>query len=224
MKTFKKNNVLKTLFIVVLIGSTFNFSSCIKAPCADVTCQNGGTSDSSDNCACNCPTGFEGQFCEEKILFQGPRNPSFEVASSNNNAANWGSAFVRKSGTGFLPSHGVYYSEINNYTNAATSASFSQEGVDLSRSSTMTFDYTFTREGEKNAICTFQVLFTSTGTTTLFEQTIDSNSTLPIQILNKKITLPKTTIPGRLMFKISVSTGSGNIPKVILGIDNIRVN
>ena len=217
MKTFKQNNVLTTLlFIAVLFGSTFYFSSCTKDPCEGVTCQNGGTSVASgNNCTCNCPTGYEGQFCE--IPFQGPRNPSFETTTD------WSGSGWQKTGTGFLPSQGVYYAQSEASTGGGAMV---QDGVDLTHSSTMTFDYTFTYSvvGPSDVICTFQVLFTSSGTTTLFEQNINSTSTLPIQILNKTITLPTTDAPGRLTFRKITGTGSGNPVWSWFELDNIRVN
>ncbi len=226
MKIFKKNNVLITLlFIVAFLGSTFYFSSCKKDPCKGVTCQNGGTSVSSgNNCTCNCPTGYEGQFCETKIPFQGPQNASFEIAGGTSGAANWYGypLNLRKTGTGFLPSQGVYFAQ----TVSTGTSTFYQDGVDLTHSSTMTFDYTFTYSvvGSSNVVCTFQVLFTSSGTTTLFQQTIDSISTRPIQILNKTITLPTTAAPGRLTFNAITSPSFGYPVQTVLEIDNIRVN
>ena len=39
-------------------------------PCKGITCQNGGTSVSSGNtCTCNCPAGYEGEFCQTKSDF-----------------------------------------------------------------------------------------------------------------------------------------------------------
>lgn len=221
MKTFRKSHVLIALpFIVALFGSTIYFSSCKNDPCKDVTCQNGGTSVSSgNNCSCNCAAGYEGQFCEIKIPFQGPQNPSFEVAgNTGTNAANWGyPAGYRKGGTGFLPSRGIWYAEMNF---GGITASLTQTGVDITHSTTMTFDYIFTVLKPK-ASATVKILFTSNGTITLWQQTIDSTSTLPIQILNQTISLPSTTDPGKLTIQV---TSAFNSDWPNFSIDNIRMN
>ena len=215
MKTSKKSHVLTTLLVIVaLFSSTFYFSSCKKEdPCKDVTCQNGGIPVSSgNNCTCNCPTGYKGQFCETKIPFQGPQNPSFEVAT---NWLGWPTTF-RKTGTGFLPSDGIWYGDMNF---SGLTASLWQNDVDITHSTTMTFDYVFTVLNP-NASATVKILFTSTGTVTLWQQTIDSTSILPIQILNQTISLPSTTAPGRLTIQVS-SAINNDWPN--FSIDNIRV-
>ena len=222
----KSHALIVLLFIVALSSSVFYLSSCKKDPCKGVTCQNGGTAVSSgNNCSCNCAKGYEGTNCEIKIPFQGPQNPSFETwVTSSSQAANWYgySPNLRTSGTGFLPSQGAYFAQ----TVSTGNASFYQDGVDLTHSSTMTFDYTFTTGavGPSNVVATFQVLFTSSGTTTLFQQIINTTNTLPIQTLSQTVNLPSTTSPGRLTFTAITSTYTGNPPTTILGIDNIRVN
>lgn len=44
--------------------------TCKKDPCKDVVCQNGGTAVSAGKtCTCDCPPGYEGEFCETKSDF-----------------------------------------------------------------------------------------------------------------------------------------------------------
>lgn len=63
----KKNNLsLVTLFFAFALA----LMSCKKDPCKDVVCQNGGTPVATGKtCSCDCPSGYEGQFCETKSNF-----------------------------------------------------------------------------------------------------------------------------------------------------------
>ena len=190
-----------------------------------------------------------------------------------NDGAYWNAAggelfaeYQRLSGTGFLPSQGQYYASLTNFSNNGASSaneqqvSFYQDSVDLSHSHTMTFDYTLSSGSPYFSPacfgpCTYtyftsitaQILFTSNGTVTLWQQTINGTSTwtsgagaawhtttvpaAPIQTLSQSITLPTLTAPGRLRFQITATAidSVGNVsspqyyPLGTFGIDNIRV-
>jgi hypothetical protein len=185
------------------------------------------------------------------IPFQGPQNPSFE------NSTHWGSSdpeFYYRTGTGFLPSAGVIYIALSNdYYSVGNElflspVNFYQDNVDLSHSTTMTFDYilSWDAEGEipvrtrtipgrltnglvVNDVTTpdtvmASVLFTGNGTITLWQQRISSSSsTSPIQS-HAIITLPSLPTPGRLLFQLtSIATDSG-MPTGTFSVDNINVH
>jgi len=170
------------------------------------------------------------------IPFQGPRNPGFESNSD------WISAtisqsplFVYKTGTGFLPSQGVYYGYFTNFnSNGAASGNYAvaniyQDNVDFSHSTTMTFDYTFTYAPywspmPATASVTVQFLFTANGTVTLWQQTINA-ATTPIQVKNASFTIPSLPTAGRFLIQLTAQNGSSTFyPTGNFSIDNIRVN
>ncbi len=212
-----------------------------------------------------------------RIPFQGPQNPSFEVDGYESYyywntssyvyvdvGAYWRTStgflpvaiYQRLSGTSFMPSQGNWYASLTNYSNnGAASANqtqvyFYQDSVDLSHSTTLSFDYTFScgsplmgyvQPGSYPptlGTVTAQLLFTSNGTITLWQQTISSTSTWtagqwstttspasPIQTLAQTITLPVLTQPGRLTFQIvsTPSTGFGP-PTAVFNVDNVKVH
>lgn len=59
---------MKRIFTVaIFLFSLLLNISCHKHPCEGLSCQNGGTlSESTEECYCSCPDGYEGQFCERK--------------------------------------------------------------------------------------------------------------------------------------------------------------
>ncbi|WP_118974417.1 calcium-binding EGF-like domain-containing protein [Taibaiella koreensis] len=61
MKNWK--SILVTVFSFFAIASMVLFNSCVKDPCSDLACKNGG---SCSDGYCQCPTGFEGAECEIK--------------------------------------------------------------------------------------------------------------------------------------------------------------
>lgn len=166
------------------------------------------------------------------IPFQGPKNPSFETYNTNwvttnpmNPTFNPGSSYL--TGTGFLPSQGIYYLS---FSSSSSLDQFYQDNVDFTKSTTMSFDYTFSilnRPKGVQVISTVKILFTSNGTVTLWEKTIDSTSA-PIQKLTETITLPSTTSPGRLLIQ-GVTTVPNINPLAAqsemgqFNIDNIKV-
>ncbi len=200
------------LFICsVLLGSTLLLSGCSKS-----------------NSTTNTP-------------FQGPRNPSFETTSdwfvtyTASGGTYQGGSFVDiTTGTGFLPSNGIKYANMTTYNvfNPAPQASLYQDSVYLNHSTTLSFDYQFTGTlGTYGGTATVQILFTSNGTTTLWTKTIDSTSVLPVQKLGETITLPATTVPGRLTITLNAlgGTDTHTTPTTItktdiaFGIDNFTV-
>jgi hypothetical protein len=172
------------------------------------------------------------------IPFQGPMSPSFEqggwvVSGTPAGLCNLALKSTRAlivTGTGFLPSHGISYLSINscNFLETAPDAYAYQDQVYLDHSTTLSFDYTLSGTvavGAGRAVA--QILFTSTGTTTLWTKTITSTSILPIQKLTETVTLPATTMPGRLTIRLDVfGSGSGPVvtkSDVTFGVDNIVV-
>jgi hypothetical protein len=172
-----------------------------------------------------------------EIPFQGPLNASFETAagwvlSSSpdvcNNALGAQRATIVTS-TGFLPSAGIQYASLascNWLPNPGHQASIFQDQVDLTHSTTLSFDYSLNGTvGAGGGTVTAQILFTSNGTATLWTKSLTSGSTLPIQKLNEVIALPTTTVSGRLTITL-VGTGGQNPSSksdIVLGIDNIVV-
>lgn len=59
MKNWK--SILITFCCFFTIAGMVFFSACVKDPCLDLTCQNGG---SCSDGFCQCPTGFEGAECD----------------------------------------------------------------------------------------------------------------------------------------------------------------
>jgi len=59
MKNWK--SLLITVFSFFAIGSLVFLNSCVKDPCSDLKCTNGG---SCSDGFCQCPTGYEGAECE----------------------------------------------------------------------------------------------------------------------------------------------------------------
>jgi PKD repeat protein len=55
--------LVQIIFICSTILSTITLTSCKKDACEGVTCQNGGT---CNNGSCNCPDGYEEEFCQTK--------------------------------------------------------------------------------------------------------------------------------------------------------------
>lgn len=172
-----------------------------------------------------------------EIPFQGPLNASFEtsagwVLSSSGDLCNLALGAQRASlmtGTGFLPSAGVQYASLatcNWLTSEGHQASVYQDAIDLTHSTTLTFDYSLSGVvGAGGGTATAKMLFTSSGTATLWTQSLTSTSTLPIQKLSQVVTLPSTTVPGRLTITL-VGTGGQNPSSksdLVLGIDNIVV-
>ena len=164
--------------------------------------------------------------------------------------------YQRVSGTGFLPSQGSFYASLTNFSNNGGASAnqaqvyFYQDSVDLSHSKTLTFDYTFScgspymgyvNPGNYPPTLTTaiaQILFTSNGTVTLWEQTFNASSTWvsgrwvtttsptsPIQTLAQSITLPTLPSPGRLTVQIlsTPATGGFGPPVAVLNIDNFKV-
>jgi len=157
------------------------------------------------------------------LAFQGPRNPDFEtdgnwVPDINNGRA--GNGFMAfKSGTAFMPTHGLRYleSQTGTYNNFYSgSATLYQDGVSFQRSTSLTFDYSVTGYGD----VTVQFLFTSTGTVTLWSKVF--TSTISVQQVGETVALPALPERGRLTIKI-LATGGQNTDAIVR-IDNIRVN
>ncbi len=63
MKFFKP--VFITFLLFSAIVGTLIYSSCEKDACNNVVCYNGG---SCGHGLCNCPTGFEGYQCQQKVI------------------------------------------------------------------------------------------------------------------------------------------------------------
>ncbi|WP_118949877.1 calcium-binding EGF-like domain-containing protein [Taibaiella helva] len=61
MKNWK--SILVTVFCFFAIASMVLLNSCVKDPCTDLACKNGG---SCSDGYCQCPVGFEGAECEIK--------------------------------------------------------------------------------------------------------------------------------------------------------------
>lgn len=59
MKNWK--SLLVTVFSFFAVASMVVLNSCVKDPCTELSCQNGG---SCSDGFCQCPTGFEGAECE----------------------------------------------------------------------------------------------------------------------------------------------------------------
>jgi hypothetical protein len=176
------------------------------------------------------------------VPFQGPQDPSFETSPSgwyitytaSGGTEQGGSYAGIKTGTGFLPSNGINYAYLTTYNvfNPAPEATLYQDNVDLTHSTTMSFDYSFSGTlGASGGTATIKILFTSNGTSTLWTKTIDNTSTLPDQKTNETITLPSTTVTGRLTIVldavggVSYATTPASITQtnVTFGIDNITV-
>ena len=154
------------------------------------------------------------------IPVQGPKNPSFEtdgyVSYYNQNSSSyvyvdvgayWEPAadyifgtYSRSTGNGFMPTQGHYYALLTNFESNGSAShvdqliNFYQDSVDLSHSTTMTFDYTLQCGSPDidgvngtvvNTSITAAVVFQSynstyysSGTdTTLWQQTITATST-----------------------------------------------
>jgi hypothetical protein len=168
-----------------------------------------------------------------KIPFQGPQNSSFETAELWNFTSNFsgpgnadgGSTSAIITGTTFLPSNGIKYASLTGFSKLyAGTATVFQDNVDISHSTTMSFDYTFTGTFGAGGTATAQILFTSNGTQTLWTKTIDNASILPAQKLKETITLPITTLAGRLTIITSANPGTGGSEtKLTFGLDNITV-
>jgi len=174
-------------------------------------------------------------------ITQGPKNPSFETASdwyvtyTLSGGTYQGGSYVNiATGTSFLPSNGIKYGKMTTYNvfNPAPSASLYQDSVYLNHSTTLSFDYQFVGTlGAYGGTATVQILFTSNGTTTLWTKTIDSTYALPVQKLGETISLPATTVPGRLTITLNAigGTNTHTSPTTItqtnieFGIDNITV-
>jgi hypothetical protein len=163
-----------------------------------------------------------------KIPFQGPQDPSFEAADSWSLTSNFsgpgntngGSTSAIITGTAFLPSNGIKYASMSGEGKlTAGTATVFQDNVDITHSTTMSFDYTFTGTLGSGGTATAQILLTSNGTQTLWTKTIDNSSILPIQKLKETITLSSTTSAGRLTIITNASPGS----KLTFGLDNIIV-
>jgi len=173
------------------------------------------------------------------IPFQGPLNASFEsndswtFASTNSRdcarSLSGNSQAQIVAGTGFLPSNGVHYAKFDvcNTFSAPASSAY-QDLVDLTHSTTLRFDYSFTGlVGAGGGTATAQILFTSNGTSTLWTKVIDGTFTLPVQKLGETITLPATTVPGRLTITFTVAGGQSGISvtqtDMSFAIDNLIV-
>ncbi len=170
------------------------------------------------------------------IPFQGPKNGSFETTdswfvtySAWSGTYNGVSSASLVSGTGFLPSNGIWYARLASYNVfSAPDATIYQDNVDLSHSGTITFDYTFSGTlGAGGGTATAYILFTSNGTQTLWTKIMDNTNPPPVQKLNETISLPATSSTGRLTIKLSITGGqqgsTGTQTNVVFGIDNIRV-
>lgn len=164
--------------------------------------------------------------------FQGPQNPSFETEGGGQGAY-WSTLVPtanhipsRATGSGFMPSNGVWY-EYMGY-GKPTSVNYwptdmYQDNVDLTQSTSMTFDYSFSGSfSDHTKSATVWFMFTSSGTDTLWEKTIDSTNA-SVQVLNETISLPATTIAGRFKIFIDYVPHSVSAPNGVFSIDNIRV-
>lgn len=177
------------------------------------------------------------------IPFQGPVDPSFETGTSWQLAFTLGNALTQagssyaviQTGTGFLPSNGVSFASMHSYSNiqqTAPSNSVFQDNVDLTHSSSLSFDYTAEGlVGAGGGTATLQVLFTANGTLTLWSKTIDSTTSMPVQKKGETVSLPTTTSAGRFTVRLVILGGRVNQGGLIgitptnmtFGIDNLVV-
>ncbi len=157
--------------------------------------------------------------------FQGPKNPGFEdnTAWKVITSSSGYPSFVE--GTGFMPTQGIMYlnlsgSVTNNYHSFNVGAY--QDVVDFSLSKTLTFDYSIDSYGK--GVYEFNIMFTANGTDTLWNL-LDSNA-VAIQKKSELITLPSLPDKGKLTIEcklISGSSSSNEYPRVVVKVDNIRV-
>lgn len=153
---------------------------------------------------------------------QGPLNPSFE----DNNywviiRDEWNCTPIRMTGTGFMPTKGVWYMNFNCIEGPSTSSVY-QDDVSFSKSKTMTFDYSYIVKGT----VTINIFFTSDGTVTLWNKSFVNSPSVSKEQKDEVVTLPSLPDAGRLTIQIIVAS-SGNtaatISSINFGIDNIRV-
>lgn len=67
------NTLIATLFVTLSFFSLALYTGCVKDPCEQVNCLNGGA---CNNGTCVCPAGYEGVFCENK-------NPCHDIVCQN---------------------------------------------------------------------------------------------------------------------------------------------
>lgn len=60
----KTRLILFPVIAVLLVFTLVTYTACKNDPCKGIACQNGGT---CDNGSCNCPDGFEGPLCADKV-------------------------------------------------------------------------------------------------------------------------------------------------------------
>lgn len=141
-------------------------------------------------------------------------NPSFELCSENVEAQSWTSVVSatqcsakRMKGTSFMPSQGYYFMEIK--ADFCTSGIY-QESIDLSKYSTLKFDWKASGSlGSKIAVVT--ILFTESGTQTLWTKTFSTAGTVADQKLDETVTLPTLTSNGKLTIQVDTTTSSSKV-------------
>ena len=156
-------------------------------------------------------------------VVQGPLNPSFEDNSYwVIDRDEWNCTPMRITGTGFMPTKGVWYMNFNCLEGPAT-CSIYQDNVSFSKSRTITFDYSYIVKGT----VTINIFFTSNGTVTLWNKSFVTSPSVSKEQKDEVVTLPSLPDAGRLSIQIIVAT-SGNtvatMSSINFSIDNIRVH
>jgi len=154
-------------------------------------------------------------------VVQGPLNPSFETGGNWVLLPDvWNADIIRMNGTGFMPTQGVWYMNLNSPCGPSTSSVY-QDDISFSKSKTMTFDYSYVLKGT----VTINVFFTSNGTVTLWNRSFVNSPSVSKDQKDEVVTLPSLPDAGRLT--IQIISASANTAATIgafnFSIDNIRV-